>query len=149
MTLSRAGIRFPWPVAFLFAIGACQSEAILVPASRELRLREVVCGVHDAVLVPGTCPSIASGDSIRYVAGLFILAPGRRWESHWERVLVTNGIDGERRTFSISGRYRIVSHTEKQVVLDLYPGQIIPLHMDPTVIIRRDTLYHSAFRYSR
>lgn len=136
-------------VGLVLALADCHSDGPLAPPAGEFVLRSVRWGVDGESVVPGTFSGVGAGDSVRVVAGEFVLLPDNRWESYWDRVLVTNGVETERRTLGAAGSYRVVSRTATQTVLDLYPGEIVPASLTPTAILRGDSLFHSAFVYSR
>lgn len=130
-------------------LSGCNADTLLAPLSGAYSLRVVHTGVDGRVTVPGTYPSVGDGDSVRIVAGSFELLPSQGWRSKWERVLVTDGVESERRTFDAAGTYRITSSTDSMTVLDLYPGQVVVAVITTTAVIRGDTLHHGAFLYAR
>lgn len=133
----------------LALLSGCGADAPLAPSPATYTLRVFLTGVDSRITVPGTYPSHGDEDSVRVVGGSFELLPNQGWRSTWERVVVADGRDSERRTFDASGTYGIVSRTATMTVLDLYSGQVIPDVLSPTAVIKGDTLYHSAFLYAR
>lgn len=138
-----------WLTICVALVSGCSPDTLLAPLSGTYPLRVFRTGAHGRIAVPGTYPSIGEGDSVRVVSGSFELLPNQGWRSSWESVLVTDGVETERRTFGAAGTYNIISRSDTVTVLDLYPGQVVIAVIATTAVIRGDTLYHSAFLYAR
>lgn len=160
MNIKHRGIRRAWSTfrhawgariltwAFAITITGCGSDSAVAPPTGAFPWRAVRV---DRGIIVGVPASVATypGDTTRYVSGGFELGPGSQWRERWERVLVSGVVESQPRVFETQGIYRITEMSAGTVVMDLYPGQIIPAHLSPTAVLRGDTLSHGPFIFVR
>ena len=136
-------------VVFLTGLtAACSREVAVEPSQGVFPLRAVRTERGESIPVPASVPGYGK-DAVRILGGGFELGPDHSWRERWERVLVYDGIEGERRVFESGGKYRVTKVSAVGLILDLYPNQVIPANISPTAVLRGDTLFHSAFIFVR
>jgi len=139
---------FAITVASIIVAASCSGNTAVAPPTGVFPLRAIQRDQHVTVDVPASI-STYGDDTVRYLAGDFELGPAHSWRERWERVLVSGGIEHERRVFESAGTYRISQTLSGLLILDLYPDMVIPANVSPTAILRGDTLSHSAFIFIR
>lgn len=135
-------------LALLLASPAC-NDAMAPSPMGVFELRAVRVDASTTVAVPGSVGRVTPNDTLRFVGGDFELGPNNRWYERWERVLISGSVETERRVFESTGTYAVRERTAAHLVLELYPGQILPAIIVRQVVLRGDTLHRGGFIFIR
>ena len=131
-------------------LAACQGD----PTGARLRgvytLRSV--GVwtppYAELPVPGSAVGAAPGDTIRYLAGAFVLTANGRWHERVVREVVGGG-SVRTDTLGGDGTYRVTPDAPGRTLLDLYPGKVYIANINAMAVISGDTLDHAPWVFVR
>ena len=130
------------------AVGACGRDATApVGLQGTYTLRSVGPWTPPYAELP-LPTSVVPGDTIRYLAGAFVLTENGRWHERVVREVVGGG-SVHTDTLGGDGSYRVSTDTLHRALLDLYPGLRYIAINNSIAVISGDTLYHAPWIFVR
>jgi hypothetical protein len=126
---------------------ACDEDRITGAVAHHYTLAAVMNTAGDPVAVPAAIPHPYSDDTLRVLTGAFTLGPGHSWR--WQRTAELIYPDSRKpQELEASGSYA-ARREGGAIVLDLYPGQVIPANLTTIAVIRHDSLFYGAEIFAR